>query len=151
MSVHVLATIPLFHGLPEPALTVMMVGARPRHFPPETVLIHQGDSSNCLHVIQWGSVRVEREHPDLSAPVILAVLGPGEVVGEMGLLDEAPRAATVVAIESTQTLELTVDALSDAILRFPEVSRALLGTLSRRLRTIDELAIALRRREMPTK
>lgn len=42
------------------------------------------------HRIERGRVRVERAHPQLTEPILLAELGPGEVVGEMGVLDGAP-------------------------------------------------------------
>jgi CRP-like cAMP-binding protein len=115
----------------------------PRSFPMGSLLMQQGEPADTMYVILSGRVRVERTHPDLIEPVVLADLGPGEVVGEMGLLDGQPRSATVTAVEDTETLEMDAADLSYTVLRYPEASMALLQTISRRLRSIDELAAQL--------
>lgn len=102
--------------------------------------MRQGDEASCLHVILAGKVSVAREHAALSNPVILAFLGPGEVVGEMGLLDGEPRSATVIAIEDTVTVEVAADALAECVAEYPQVYAELARVLSRRLRSTDELA-----------
>jgi CRP-like cAMP-binding protein len=99
----------------------------------------QGELSTTMHVIVAGKVRAERTHPDLLVSVVLAELGPGEVVGEMGVLENEPRSATVTALEPTETVELSQEALMQTITRYPEVSTSLLRMLSRRIRSTDEL------------
>jgi CRP-like cAMP-binding protein len=76
----------------------------------------------------------------------LAELGPNDVVGEMGLLDNAPRSATVAALEDTETLEIHATVMALVLMDYPQVAAALLRTLSRRLRSADELAADLARR-----
>ncbi|OLC11860.1 MAG: hypothetical protein AUH44_01290 [Chloroflexi bacterium 13_1_40CM_68_15] len=68
------------------------------------VLMRQGDPSETMHVLLTGRVRVEREQSP-EGKVLLAELGANEVVGEIGVLDHAPRSATVTAIEATETLD----------------------------------------------
>jgi CRP-like cAMP-binding protein len=92
-----------------------------------------------MWVILSGKVSVVREHPDLASPVPLAILGPGEVVGEMGLLDGDPRSATVSAIEPTVTMEVPQNALSLTVTQHPDVYGALVKVLSKRLRDTNEL------------
>ena len=94
-------------------------------------------------VLLSGKVRVERSHPDLKAALPLAELGPHQVVGEMGVLDGAPRSATVVAMEDTEALELSAEVVAQTIVRYPVVSMDLLRMLSSRLRDTDELATHL--------
>jgi len=67
----------------------------------------------------------------------------------MGLLDGGPRSATVTAIEDTETLELHATVMAVVVMQYPLVAAALLRTLSRRLRSADELADALARRPPP--
>ncbi len=122
--------------------------AQRRVFPSGSILMRQGDVSASMHVIVRGRVAVERSHPALSEPLRLAELGPGEVVGEMGVLDDEPRSATVIALEDTETLELSGSALAVTLLQSPEASMALLRMLSRRLRSTDELAVSLLRKEL---
>ncbi len=130
----------IFRQLPHEGLERLAERGHPRVFPNGDVLMRQGEKAEAMYVILSGRVRVERSHPDLLEPVLLAELGSGEVVGEMGLVDGEPRSATVTAIADTDTLELDASDLAYMVLRFPEVSMALLQTISRRLRSVDELA-----------
>jgi CRP/FNR family cyclic AMP-dependent transcriptional regulator len=134
-----LERVRMFQGIPLDGLTRLAERGNPRVFSIGSVLMRQGELADSMYIIATGRVRVERSHPDLLAPLILADLGPGEVVGEMGLVDGQPRSATVEALEDTETLELDAFDLSQVVLRYPEVSMALLQTISRRLRSIDEL------------
>jgi len=108
--------------------------------------MHQGEVGDVMYMILEGRVRVQRSHPDLTEPLILADLGVGEIVGEMGLLDGSPRSATVVAVEETEAMELTAAQLSQMVVKYPTVSGALLRLLTRRLRSTDELAEEMSRR-----
>jgi hypothetical protein len=66
----------------------------------------QGDPSTCVHFILEGQVRVERKRRSDAESIQLAVLGSGEIVGEMGVMVDLPRSATVIAALPTTTLEL---------------------------------------------
>ncbi len=106
-------------------------------------LMRQGDEANTMFVILSGRVSVVREHPDLSSPIVLAFLGPGEIVGEMGLLDGEPRSATVEAVEDTITMEVSREALTQSVLGHPDLYGALVRVLSKRLRDTNDLAASL--------
>jgi cytochrome P450 len=97
-----------------------------------TVLFREGDAARDCTVILEGEADV------LVAGRYVGSAGPGESVGEMGLLDDAPRSATVVA--RTPLRARVIDAAAfDALLDdAPSVSRALLRQLSRRLRALDQ-------------
>ena len=136
----------IFAGVPAAAMVAMGIRGTPKMFSAGTTLMEQGDPGSAMYVILDGRVRVERQRSDLGEPLVLAELGPGQVVGEIAVLDGEPRSATVTAVEETQTMELTADVLTDVMLQFPEVARALLRTLSGRLRSTDEFVEqALRR------
>jgi CRP-like cAMP-binding protein len=139
-----LAEVEIFRPLPENALEALAMRGQHRRYLAGEVLMRQGDASDVMHVVLTGGVRVEREQSGESN-VLLAELGPNEVVGEMGVLDHAPRAATVTAIEPTETLELHATALAVVLIQHPEVATILLRTLSRRLRGADELVEQLAR------
>jgi CRP/FNR family transcriptional regulator, cyclic AMP receptor protein len=134
-----LEQVDLFRHARAESLEAMAKLGRVRRFGKGKRLMHQGATSASMYVILDGSVRVQRSHPDLREPVVLAELGCGEVVGEMGVLDGEPRSASVVALESTQALELTPQVLQETVLRDQEVAGALLRVLSRRLRSTNEL------------
>jgi CRP/FNR family transcriptional regulator len=82
--------VALFKELPEPGLQMLAERGRPKHFGAGEVIMRQGDLSDALHVITRGRVRVDRDQPG-DSPLVLAELGPGDVIGEMGLLDGGPR------------------------------------------------------------
>lgn len=142
----VLSQAALFQGIPLNGLSHLAEQGSERGFPAGSVLVRQGEPSDTMYVIVAGKVRVERSHPHLSEAVVLAELGPGEVVGEMGVLDDEPRSATVIAEKDTVAFELGAQALSESMVRYPEISRALLRMLSKRLRNTDELVGQMLRR-----
>lgn len=95
------------NGSPLPAeLLGAPVRKRKRRFDAGTVLMRQGEIAASMHFILSGRVLVERHEPNLPDPIVLAELGPGQVVGEIGVLTGQPRSATVTAIEATETIEL---------------------------------------------
>lgn len=95
---------------------------------PGTGILAKGDPGDSMFVVASGRVRV---HDGSRA---LAELGPGEVFGEMALLDPEPRSASVTAIDETRLLKLDQEAFFELVEDRPEVARGLLRVLSRRLR-----------------
>src|SRR5205814_7055111 len=73
-------------------------------FPSGTPLMRQGDEPDALYLIEDGFVRVERSVASLREPLHLADLGPGEIVGEIGIMTGAPRNATVTAMTDVDAL-----------------------------------------------
>jgi CRP/FNR family transcriptional regulator, cyclic AMP receptor protein len=144
-----LVHVALLRTLPVAGLSRLAEQGQPRFFPPGAHLMRQGEVSESLHIIRKGSVRVERAHPQILRPVLLAELGPGDVVGEMGVLDREPRSATVTALTAVETLELDAPTLAQALLDYPEAGTALLRILSRRIRNTAELMERLGHREPP--
>ncbi len=114
-----------------------------RTFASDEVLMRQGDDADSMYVILSGRVSVVREHPDLSSPIVLAFLGPGEIVGEMGLLDGEARSATVTAVEEAITMQVSKEALTRSVLEHPDLYGALVKVLSKRIRDTNELAAAI--------
>ncbi len=130
----------VFRDIPAEGLRSLAGAGRVRRYAAGEVLMRLGDPAPTLHVVGRGRVRVVHADPARpGGPVELAVLGPGEVVGEMGVLDGAPRSATVTAVEPTTTIELPAEVIAVAILQYPTVTAALLRTVSQRLRSTNDL------------
>jgi CRP-like cAMP-binding protein len=85
-----------------------------------------------------GAVALERSHPALLAPVHLAVLGPGAVVGETGVLAGEPAADAAVALRDTGTLEFSARALGQIAEQFPDSTALLRQWLQRPPHRISE-------------
>lgn len=150
MFADILTRVDIFRPVSADALQQLAALGRRRFFAPGDVLMRQGEPSAAMYVIAAGKVRVERSHRDLKGPVVLAHLGDGEVVGEMGVLDGAPRSATVVAESHVETMELDAIALSDAMRQHPQIAAALLHIVTRRMRSTDALLEHLAHGEAPS-
>ena len=135
----------LFQGTSPEARRTLSERGRVRTFEAGEVLMRQGEDADAMYVILAGRVRVERDAPGHSAPALLAELGANDVVGEIGVLDGGPRTATVTAVEQTRTLELHRTLLAVVLIQYPDVAGELLRTLSRRLRSTDEILDTLAR------
>ena len=97
---------PFLSNLPPRAFRSVTRRSRPRRFEAGRELIEQGRVSDRLYLIVAGRVRVERRHPQFLLPVVLAELGAGATIGELGLLDGSPQPFTAVAAADTEALEL---------------------------------------------
>lgn len=101
-------------------------------FAPGAFLVRQGEYGDCAYLILSGRVEVTRqEHGDKKR---LGQVGPGAVVGEMALIDPAPRLASAVALEATTARKFTVQALEKAVDLSPPLARYLLQTFIRNIR-----------------
>jgi CRP/FNR family cyclic AMP-dependent transcriptional regulator len=132
-----LAQVALFRELNTHDLQVLGATCHERDFAPGEALMRQGDTAVGLFVLVRGKVRVTRSQDDGSEQE-LNVMGPGEVVGEMSLLDDLPRSATVTAVEPTHALTLPVWDFRATLREHPDIGVRLLGVLSRRLRQAEQ-------------
>ena len=132
-----LARVPIFRDLTRQELQLLGASAHERDFGPGETLIRQGDTAAALYVIVSGRVRVT-QHQEGGGEHEINALGPGEVVGEMALLDDLPRSATVTAVEPTHVLALPVWEFRATLREHPDIGIKLLGILSRRLRSLEQ-------------
>ncbi len=103
-----------------------------RRFVPEgTMVMKQGDRGNCAYLIQSGSVLVYTEHK--GKHVELATLELGEIFGEMALIFDEPRTASVKAKEDSNLIILTRDTLKQKMDRTDPTIKAIMTMLTRRI------------------
>ena len=135
-KMELLAGIPLFSANSQRELAQVAALTVPMHFDAGAVLTRQGQSGGQAFVISEGQAAVIR------AKRRLAVLGPGDVVGELSLIDGQPRSATVEALTDLEVLEISGDDLARLLRKAPSVRRKLLEALALRLRQADKLPTA---------
>jgi CRP/FNR family cyclic AMP-dependent transcriptional regulator len=140
-----LADVDIFQDFPPEGLARLAAQGQARTFAAGEPLLRQGEVGTTMYVIVRGRVRKERSHPDLSEPAEVLELGPGESVGELCVLDGEPRPETVTAVEPTETIALSAGLLAETLLLYPVLSLGLLSSLSRSLRTLDDLEACARR------
>jgi CRP-like cAMP-binding protein len=123
----------LFRGLPSDALTAVAQKVRVRDLAEGDVLMRRGEKGDSLFMINDGWFKIVAQDAS-GGELIINKTGPGETIGEMALLDEAPRSATVVAISDAKVFELKKDAFQEILDQRPDVALALIRGFSSRLR-----------------
>jgi CRP/FNR family cyclic AMP-dependent transcriptional regulator len=124
----------LFAELDERELSSIAAVAKTRRYAKDDTVFHADESGDIFCLIREGRVKVTMISPE-GKEIILSLLGPGDFFGEMALLDDEPRSATVVATES---LELVTIWRSDFLQILSEnfsITKKVLAELSRRLRS----------------
>jgi CRP/FNR family transcriptional regulator, cyclic AMP receptor protein len=128
---------PLFAALDDDAAGTLMASMVRSRMERGDVLFHEGDQGDKLYVIAEGKIKLGRTSPD-GRENLLAILGPGEMFGELSLFDPGPRTATATAIAETQILGLSNEQLQQFLHGRPHVGGTLLAALARRLRRTNE-------------
>jgi CRP/FNR family transcriptional regulator, cyclic AMP receptor protein len=100
-------------------------------------LFHEGDLGDALYVVVRGKVKLGRTSGD-GRENLVAVLGPGEMFGELSLFDPGPRSATATALVDSSLLGLNQEELTPWLATRPDVARALLRAIARRLRRTND-------------
>src|SRR5688500_4704217 len=105
VSTAVLKAVPLFASFPEDQLRMLTTVVTRKSTPRSTTIMAGGDPTDSLYIVLSGRLKVMMSDAE-GKEVILSILGPGEIFGEMGLIDAEPRSATVVTIEPCELLSL---------------------------------------------
>ena len=136
MSEHapkLLSGIELFSELNEDELQEVTALAQTRSVLRDTTIFNEGDTADAIFVVVNGRVKIVTTSTD-GKEFILTVLGAGQVFGEMALLEETTRSASVVTITAVELLVLARKDFDHLLNSSPGISRKLMAILSRRLR-----------------
>jgi CRP-like cAMP-binding protein len=135
--VEMLAHIPLFSELNRRELRKLADAAVQRTYPAGTVIVRQGEPGVGLYVLIQGRARVQQQSTPDSSPHQLALLGGSDIFGELALLDNAPRSATVVAEEETTALVIPIFDFRSLLRDDADIAVKLMVVLARRVRTAE--------------
>jgi CRP-like cAMP-binding protein len=133
----VLASIPMFRHLGDRQRARLAQYFCRRRYPAGAVIVRQGDTSMSFYVVLSGQVRVVR-HSAGDDNVEIVDEGPGGFFGEMGIIDDLPRAATVVALAPTECGLLAKWDFQRELSADPGIALALISVLNARIRTLEE-------------
>jgi CRP/FNR family transcriptional regulator, cyclic AMP receptor protein len=136
VHVSMLRHVPLFGVLNEQQLHALATVMTRRSSPKGRVILKAGDPTDSLYIIVAGRTKVQMADDD-GKEVILSVLGPGDFFGEMGLLDDAPRAASVLTIEQCEFVQITKDDFNALLKNNFEMAMVIMRGLVKRLREAD--------------
>jgi CRP-like cAMP-binding protein len=132
-----LARVPLFQGFAPRELDALVPAARPVTIAARQEVFHKGDAGSQLYVVIDGRLKAFTTSPE-GNDVVFNVMGPGEVFGEVALLSESPRSATVRAIERCELLVLDRRDFLAFLKRSPDIAVRMLTVLAERLMRVSE-------------
>jgi len=134
-----LANVSIFGTLDERELQLLLDLTTTRKVAAKQSLFRKGDPGNQLYGVLSGRLKVMATAPD-GKEMVFGVMGPGEVIGEIALVDSNPRSASVVALEPAELLTLHRRDLEPFLQQHPNVAIQLASVLARRVRRLSEKA-----------
>ncbi len=106
-------------------------GLGSRHYPADEKIFVSGDPGDCMYVVESGAVQI------VNYGTILDKIGPGDIFGEMALIDNSPRSATAIAIEPTTVIAVDREAFEKLSKHDPAFSLEVMRRLAERLRNMN--------------
>ena len=132
-----LKKIPLLSRLPDEALNALAAKAKSVKFPKQAIIITEGDETSSLYIILSGKVRVFSSD-EKSKEVTLLIQESGSYFGELALLGDEPRSASVETLEKTVCGIISKDDFKYWLVSHPDVAMGLLSELSEKIRHLTE-------------
>lgn len=130
-----LRRVPLFRGLKPKQISSLARWTTTRNYPAGQVIVSEGQTGLGLYCIQSGRVKVTKHSANGERDI--REMGPGETFGELALLDDKPRSATVTAIEPTTAVLLDKSQFLAEVRTFPELALDILPIIVEWLRGAD--------------
>ena len=137
MNYKILEEIALFEGLQEPELQTIFSRMTTRGFPKNAIVVNEGDQTDSLYIILSGRVKVFSSDEE-GKEVLLNTLDPYDYFGELALIDEQPRSASVMTVESSKLSIISKDDFMQFLTTYPRISINMLKSLVHRMRLETE-------------
>lgn len=139
-----LEQVELFAGLSEQEIQALSESSTTKAFAKNTVVIHENDSADSLYIIESGRVKVYCSEKN-GKEFIMNTQGPGDYFGELALLDDSVRSASVRTVEKSSFCVIYKDEFNKVLDEHPNIARQLIRNLAQRVRklTADVKSLAL--------
>jgi CRP-like cAMP-binding protein len=131
----------LLSDLPERLAVLLLTNAKPVKLAADEILFLAGDPGDGCYRLEEGLVKVSMVSPK-GAERILAILGPGSIVGDMAMVDGRPRSASVTALRDCKLRFISRAAFEAVATSNPDVYKHLLNLVATRLRATDQVVAA---------
>lgn len=128
-----LAKHPLFKNTPEAVLAEIASRVKIHDLKKDDVVMKAGDPSASIFILRTGWVKIVRKD-DRGEEVVLNHIGPGQVIGEMSLIDRKPRSSNVVVLRSAEVMEIEYDVITEMLNHYPILGQSLLQEMFNRVR-----------------
>jgi CRP-like cAMP-binding protein len=146
--IEALARVPIFQGLGREDLESLEKIAKRRKLGADTALFFEGDRADALYIVVSGSLKVHRTLDD-GREKILNTMGPGEIFGELAMLDGQPRSASVDTVDPTELIAIARSDFRALAMAKPAILWRLLEGLSERLRILNEAQLDVAFQDSP--
>jgi signal transduction histidine kinase len=130
-----------FAGLAEAELGELAALTKVRRYPADYVLCHEGAHEDIFYILADGQAEVSKRISPADGERLLRRIGPGDYVGEMALIQNAPRAATVRTLTPCTVLEIAKNDFEAILSRSPRLAMSIIRTTLNRMRANDHLVI----------
>jgi len=140
--------IPLFSELNTSEINAVAALATTHHFNKNNMIVQEGERGDALYIILKGSVKISSYSSD-GREVILSLLEPGSFFGEMSLLDQQPRSATVTTLGDTTVLQIRRNNFEHLLLKNPSLTMKLLTEVVHRLRRTSQVLERISTMDVP--
>ncbi|HEC29493.1 MAG TPA: Crp/Fnr family transcriptional regulator [Gammaproteobacteria bacterium] len=134
---NVLKKIPIFADLKDKEVKSIASHAVNKTFPKNSIIINEGDDTNSMYVILSGKIKVFLSNED-GKEVILTMMGPGEYFGELAILDQAPRSASIMTMEPCKFSIISKNDFDKSLVDHPEIARTVITELTRMVRRLTD-------------
>jgi CRP/FNR family transcriptional regulator len=136
-TIALLRRVPVFSTLSDDELAHVARVAMSRRFDAGAIVFREGDEGSTCYIVRAGRTRAIREHAD-GRSITLAHFGPGDIFGEMAMLDGERRSATVEATEDTEAIAILSADMHRLLREHSDISVKLIAALGQRLRDTNE-------------
>ncbi len=141
-AIESLQSIPLFSKVGDSDLEALASRLIERRYPKQSTIVEEGLAGDYMYVIREGRVKVVKSSDD-GREKIMDFLEEGSFFGEMSLLDQQPRSASVETLEPVRLLALSRADFLDVLRRSPDLALSVIQVLTHRLRETDEQASSM--------
>lgn len=136
-AIELLRQVDLFRNLDDAQLAALAEQARELHFRKNAIMMTEGDVGESMYVIRSGLVKVYVSDED-GKELVLFQQGPGTVIGDIALLDNEPRSASISTLEKTSALMIGKSSFLQCLRDSPEMAIVIIQSLTQRLRQATE-------------
>jgi CRP-like cAMP-binding protein len=136
LATEALRNVPFFSKLSQDEADNVAQRLLLRHYSPGQIIFHHGDPGGLLYIIIEGKVKITHATAE-GQEALLAIFGANDFFGELALLDDSPRSATVEAIEPTRALTLHREDFMHYIRGNPDLSLHVLHTMAQHIRRLN--------------
>jgi len=143
-----LAWVPIFENVAKEDLAQLEKIAKRRDLPAKTVVFFEGDRADAFYIVVSGSLKVYQTTQD-GREKVLNTMGPGEIFGELAMLDGKPRSASVETIEAAELIVMARTDFRELATATPSILWGVLEGLCERLRSLNDLQLDVAFQDTP--